>query len=439
MQLKLIIGGVYMKNQLPVAIIGGGPVALAAAAQLTIRNIPFILLEQGKSVGASVRQWGHIQMFSPWKYNIDSAAKELLLAEGWDTPAEEELPTGKQLFEQYLKPLSELNRLQPYIKTESRVIAIHRKGFDKMKTTGREKAPFEVVYKKNSVVNRLEASAIMDATGTWGSPNPVGASGDYADKETDFNAHIYYGIPDLKGVHSARYAGKTVAVVGSGHSAIHTVLLLHHLKLASPTTTIHWVLRKQTIEEAFGGGENDGFSARGELGTHVSQLVREGAVNVHTPFHIHALEREGKQLNLIGTDVSIKGMDEIIATTGARPDFSFLRELRFAADSSIECVPKLAELIDPNLHSCGTVRPHGEAELRQPEQHFYIIGAKSYGRAPTFLLATGYEQVRSIASYIAGDQKSALDVKLHLPETGVCSVSRPKTVLKAENSCCGPE
>ncbi|OBZ17610.1 NAD(P)-binding domain-containing protein [Bacillus sp. FJAT-26390] len=428
-----------MKNQLPVAIIGGGPIALAAAAQLTIRQIPFVLLEQGKSVGASVREWGHIQMFSPWEYNIDSAARELLLAEGWSAPAAEELPTGKQLFEHYLKPLSELARLQPHMKTESRVIAIHRKGFDKMKTSGREKAPFEVVYLHNSTVNRLEAAAIMDATGTWGTPNPVGVSGDYADREMDLHASIYYGIPDLKGAHSARYAGKTAAVVGSGHSAIHTVLLLHHLKLTNPTTEIHWILRKQTIEEAFGGGENDGFSARGELGMRASQLVREGAVNVHAPFHIHALEREGNQLNIVEADASIKGFDEIIAATGARPDFSFLRELRFEADSSIECVPKLAELIDPNIHSCGTVRPHGEAELRQPEQHFYIVGAKSYGRAPTFLLATGYEQVRSIAAYLAGDNNSALDVKLHLPETGVCSISKAKITLKAPNSCCGPE
>ncbi|MDQ8737173.1 NAD(P)-binding domain-containing protein [Paenibacillus sp. LHD-38] len=428
-----------MKNQLPVAIIGGGPVALAAAAQLTKRKIPFVLLEQGTSVGASVLEWGHIRMFSPWEFNIDSAASELLTETGWIAPPKEELPTGKQLFDQYLYPLSELSKLKTNIRTEARVVAIHRQGFDKMKTAGREKVPFEVVYESNNVVYRVEASAVIDATGTWKSPNPIGASGDYAAQEADYSSHIHYGIPDIKGAHAKRYTGKTVAVVGSGHSAIHAILLLHELKLQNPATTIHWVLRKQSIEDAFGGGELDGLPARGVLGSRAAKLVREGLVNVHTPFYIHGLEQEGEKLNLIGTGATINGVDEIIAATGARPNFSFIRELRYAADSSIECVPKLADLIDPNIHSCGTVRPHGEAELSQPEHRFYIVGAKSYGRAPTFLLATGYEQVRSVVAALAGDWDSAREVKLHLPETGVCSVSRPKTALKVTNSsCCGP-
>jgi hypothetical protein len=42
---------------------------------------------------------------------------------------------------------------------------------------------------------------------------------------------------------------------------------------------------------------------------------------------------------------------------------------------------------------------------------------KSYGRAPTFLMMTGYEQVRSVAAAIAGDMKAADDVRLVLPET----------------------
>lgn len=428
-----------MKNQLPVAIIGGGPVALAAAAQLAKREIPFVLLEQGTSVGSSVLEWGHIQMFSPWEFNMDSAAIELLTESGWNAPPKEELPTGKQLYDQYLHPLAELDRLKQHIKTESRVISIHRKGFDKMKTAGREQAPFEIVYEQNHVIHRIEASAVIDATGTWNTPNPIGASGDFAVQEIDYSSHIYYGIPDLKGALAKRYAGKTVAVVGSGHSAIHAILLLHELKLRNPETTIYWVLRKQTVEDVFGGGERDGLPARGELGTRAAALVKEGAVNVHTPFQIHALEKVGEQLNLNGAGSSIKGVDEIIAAAGARPNFSFIRELRYAADSSIECVPKLADLIDPNIHSCGTVRPHGEAELRQPEHNFYIVGSKSYGRAPTFLLATGYEQVRSVVAALAGDWGAAHDVKLHLPETGVCSVSRPSTAFKiSSSSCCGP-
>lgn len=106
--------------------------------------------------------------------------------------------------------------------------------------------------------------------------------------------------------------------------------------------------------------------------------------------------------------------------TGNRPDFSFHKELRYQVDAITEAVFAIASLIDPNLHSCGTVPAHGEKELRQHEQGFYIVGSKSYRRAPTFLMATGYEQVRSIVAYIAGDIEAALNVKLTLPETGVC-------------------
>ncbi|WP_236341157.1 hypothetical protein [Paenibacillus plantiphilus] len=237
-----------------------------------------------------------------------------------------------------------------------------------------------------------------------------------------------------------RYAGKNIVVVGSGHSAIQSLTLLNELKLEIPETTIHWVLRKQKVSDAFGGGENDGLPARGALGTRANQYVQQGNVLVHTPFLIDQLKKESDILSLHGTKLdkpySIDKIDEVIVATGARPDFSFLSELRYAADTAVESVPQLADLIDPNIHSCGTVRPHGEAELRQPEKDFYIVGSKSYGRAPTFLLATGYEQVRSVVAGLAGDFKAAREVQLHLPETGACSVSRPTEISDNSNSCC---
>ena len=117
-------------------------------------------------------------------------------------------------------------------------------------------------------------------------------------------------------------------------------------------------------------------------------------------------------------------VDRIIAATGQRPDLSLTRELRLDFDPWLESVKALGPLIDPNVHSCGSVPPHGHRELSHPEPGFYTIGIKSYGRAPTFLLLTGYEQVRSIAAAIAGDMAAADDVRLVLPETGVCS-TRP--------------
>ena len=129
-------------------------------------------------------------------------------------------------------------------------------------------------------------------------------------------------------------------------------------------------------------------------------------------------------------------VDRIIAATGQRPDLSLTRELRLGLDPWLESAKALGPLIDPNVHSCGSVPPHGHRELSHPEPGFYTVGIKSYGRAPTFLLLTGYEQVRSIAAAIAGDMAAADDVRLVLPETGVCS-SGPETMASASAGCCG--
>ncbi|MDF2962356.1 MAG: flavoprotein [Paenibacillus sp.] len=427
-----------MLQQLPVAIIGGGPVGMAAAAHLIKRKRAFILLERGPSVGASLMKWKHVRMFSSWEYNIDRAAEELLVSRGWTSPNKEILPTGGQMVREYLTPLYDLPEMQPYIITNSQVIAIQRYGIDKMKSAGRESFPFEITYKSLGVTHQVFASAVIDATGTYDTPNPAGAGGNPAAGEVMHASRIFYGIPEVTGEHRARYAGKTVAVIGSGHSAINTILELDRLKDEEPETEIIWLLRKKSVTETYGGGENDALPARGELGSRIGRLVEEGRVRFHSPFRIHTIENIGDKLQLSGMTngqtSTIGHIDEIVVNTGARPDFSFIRELRYEADSAIECVPSIAELIDPNIHSCGTVRPHGEAELRQPEKNFYIAGSKSYGRAPTFLMATGYEQVRSIVAALSGDWDEAKKVELNLPETGVCSI--PVTA-NSGSSCCG--
>ncbi len=413
-------------QQFPIVIIGGGPVGLAAAAQLAQRKLPFRLLEKGRTVGESLRQWAHVRMFSPWEYNIDRAAEALLVDVGWTSPDRTELPTGAEMVEQYLQPLAEHPLLGPNIVTDSRVVFVQRYGMDKMKTAGRATFPFEIGYERAGELHRLYASAIIDATGTWHSPNPAGAGGNPATGELALADRIAYGVPEVRSRDRQRYAGKRVAVIGSGHSAINSILELDRLKQAEPDTAIVWVLRRPTADSTFGGGEEDALPARGALGTQVRRLIQSGRVQVEAPFRLHTVEKSGERIRLIGLSghrtAVIGDVDELVVNTGARPDFSFLREVRVAADPALESVPALAELIDPNVHSCGTVRPHGEAELRQPEPQFYVVGAKSYGRAPTFLMATGYEQVRSIAAALAGDEEAARKVELHLPETGVCGV-----------------
>lgn len=428
---------------LPVVVIGAGPIGLAAAAHLSLAGEKFLVLEAGGRIGHHVLQWGHVRLFSPWQYNIDKAARALLDRSGWNAPAENQLPTGDELVEDYLMKLAAVPEIEPYIRLNARVSAISRKHQDKMKTANREHQPFVIyVETEDAEMERIEAKAVIDATGTWGQPNPLQADGIWTQSERSQQERIFYGIPDLHGKDRERFAGKQVAVIGGGHSAINTLLDLAALEDAGHQVKISWILRKPKIEDVYGGEADDALEARGELGARVHELVDSGRVEIFTPFRIEQVSRKDGKLSLMGDwqgkSHSIEAIDEIIVNTGSRPDFSFLKELRLKIDNATESIEALAPLIDPNVHSCGTVRPHGEKELRQPEQGFYIAGMKSYGRAPTFLMATGYEQVRSIVAYINGDIEASEKVELELPETGVCSsdVSKNGRQPIAIGGCC---
>jgi thioredoxin reductase len=425
-----------MSETKTVAIIGAGPVGLAAASHVLERGLRPIVLEAGENVGHAVREWSHVQLFSPWEYNIDRAAERLLSPTGWNSPDPQQYPTGAELVERYLEPLAEKTSLAQHIQTRSRVTGISRTGFDKLKSKGRETAPFEIRYQNGQGPKVVSANAIIDASGTWHSPNPAGANGLPAIGERQATARIAYGMPDVLGKERSRYAGKTVAVLGAGHSAIGTLIDLARLTEQSPETKAVWLLRGNDPAKAFGGGANDKLVARGELGAAFAALVAAGHIRLETGFGVSDIVAEGPRL-LLGSgmngDRRQVPVDELIVATGFRPDLDFVRELRIQLDNAVECPVALAPLIDPNEHSCGTVRPHGALELAQPEPGFYFAGMKSYGRAPTFLMLTGYEQVRSIAADIAGDHEAAARVELVLPETGVCS----RSAAPGASQCCG--
>ncbi|MDZ4771061.1 MAG: FAD-dependent oxidoreductase [Chloroflexota bacterium] len=423
-------------QKLPVVVIGAGPAGLAAAAHLLERGETPIVFEAGDRIGASVRAWGHVRMFSPWEFTVDSATVRHLTAHGWQMPPKDELPTGDALVERYMQPFADLPDVRDHIHLNARVVAVSRHNIDKMKDAGRDEAPFvlHVVY-ANGEEALIEARAVIDASGTWTQPNPLGSNGLPAVGEKRSAGHIFYGIPDVCGADRERYANRRVMVVGSGHSAINALLTLAELKGEFSQTEIAWAMRGKALQQVYGGGTSDQLSARGRLGTRIQALVDAGTIAILSPFRIRQIALGESSVDVIGeTPIGLETVqvDEIIATTGARPQLDILRELRLDLDSSLESTRALAPMIDPNLHSCGTVRPHGEAELRHPERDFYIVGMKSYGRAPTFLLATGYEQVRSVVAALAGDWEAARDVQLCLPETGVCS-----TDLDGDGgSCC---
>ncbi len=421
-------------SALPVVIIGAGPVGLAAAAHVLSRQLTPIVLEAGPSAGAGMRRWGHVRMFSPWRFNIDAASAVLLERHGWVRPDADAFPTGADVVEQYLEPLAGTPELASQLRCNSRVVAVTRLGHDLMEDAGRDEAPFLVRVTTTEGEYDISAQAVIDASGTIDTPGVLGASGLAARGERAAGDRIFYGIPDVLGAHRARYAGKRVLVVGSGHSALNALVDLATLADEDAATHVTWAIRRPSIGALLGGARNDQLEERGRLGQRVRGLLETRRLELIAGFRMDAVAQEPGGLVASAVGRQLPPVDEIIAATGFRPDWSILSELRLDLDPAVRSPRALAPLIDPNLHSCGTVRPHGAEELKHPDANVYAIGMKSYGRAPTFLLLTGYEQARSVVAAIAGDWEAARRVELVLPETGVCSADR--NVEAVAPSCC---
>jgi thioredoxin reductase len=418
-----------MTSTLPVAVIGAGPIGLAAAAHLLARGETPIVFEAGAKVGAAIREWGHVRLFSPWRYLVDRQSTALLESTGWSMADPEALPLGRELVEQYLEPLAAHPDIAPTLWLRTEVLAISRRAHDKLKDAERGEAPFVLrVRCPDGGEDDIEARAVIDASGTWRTPNPLGASGVGALGESAASGHVAYGIPDVLGAQRERYSDKRVLVVGSGHSAFNILL-----DLAEVTDSITWVVRRTNLDQLFGGEQNDALPARGALGARAHQLIDSGKVRL-VSMRIARVQSTDDGLLITGDGSETLGpVDEVIGATGFRPNLEVTRELRLGLDPATEAPTALAPLIDPNVHSCGTVPPHGAEELKHPETGFFTVGMKSYGRAPTFLTLTGYEQVRSVVAAIVGDWESARKVELVLPETGVCSTDS----TNGGSACCG--
>ncbi|TXS43077.1 FAD-dependent oxidoreductase [Streptomyces sp. OR43] len=408
--------------ELPVVVIGAGPAGLAAAAHLVGRAIEPLVLEAGPRAATAVRGWSHVRLFSTWGELTDPAAEKLLAPTGWTRPDADTYPTGGDWVEQYLQPLAGV--LGDKVRYGTTVTGVSRLGRDRIVDADRERQPFTLrITRADGTEERILARAVIDASGTWSTPSPIGADGLPALGEHAASARISYRVPDLKDpAVRARYAGKRTAVIGSGASAFTALAALADVATDAPGTHSVWILRRGISGSTFGGGSADQLPARGALGLAAKAAVDDGYADAVTGFRTEAVEPAADgRLVLVGEDGRrLDPVDEVIVLTGLRPDLSFLSELRLALDERLQAPVELAPLIDPNQHSCGTVYPHGHRELSHPEQGVYLVGMKSYGRAPTFLATTGYEQVRSVAAALAGDTEAADRVELTLPETGVC-------------------
>jgi hypothetical protein len=422
---------------LPVVVIGAGPVGLAAAAHLLDRGLEPLVLEAGAQVGANIGQWQHVRLFSPWCLALDPVCVRLLDQAGWTGPDPDALPTGADLLQTYLEPLAALPALASRIRLNTKVVAVARHNLDKVRSPGRTQLPFQVrIRDRNGRLQDLLARAVIDASGTWTQPNPLGASGLPALGEADADARIVSGLPDVLGRDRGRYAGRRTVVVGAGHSAATSLLALAELQQQAPRTEVVWAVRSASPRPLVGKGsaEADELPARGRLATDLAALVEDGRIDLVAGFRIHTVGPAGDRIRLVGDQLLdddlaaahllVVEADAVIAATGFRPDHAIARELRLDLEPALESPTALGPLIDPNVHTCGTVPAHGMAELAHPDGGYVVVGMKSYGRAPTFLLATGYGQVRSVVAALAGDQAGAARRDQGPPAAAMCAANR---------------
>lgn len=382
-----------------IAIIGAGPVGLEAALEAEERGYTFTIYERGE-ISEAVKQWGHVRMFSPFAMNVSERGLARLRGAGAALPAADALLTGAEFRARYLAPLA--RSLDSHLRPDTEVLAIGRsrrlKG-DLISDPARGAAPFRLLLRDEAGERVARADLVLDCSGTFGQSNSLGEGGIPAPGEAACADSIYYGIPDLTKSQRARVPGGRVLVVGAGHSAATTVR-----DLAGRQAGITWLIRRERrlpVEEV----PNDPLPERAQLAAEANRLVRENRVQLLTGATIESLCRGAGGIEVCWRNSQEESgtlqVDEIIAATGFRPDLALTRELQVQTCWATEgTYPLAASLLGEAGADCLTTPVFGAETLLHPEPGYFTLGMKSYGRAPNFLLRTGYEQVRSVFDWL---------------------------------------
>lgn len=378
----------------PILIIGAGPIGLAAAAKCAAMGADFLLVEAGDRPGHAVRQWAHVRLFSPWHECLDTTAAGLLSDQGWDPPDAGEFPTGAELVANYLDPLAAHPALRDRFRPGCRIAHYSRQGMSKQSGASRFDVPFAAMTDGGET---LLARAILDASGTWHLPRRLPRLGGPGEDR------VHYEIPDLADASVRRcLAGKRVLIVGSGHSGMTALLDLAATLPAEGTDRIIWIRRSRGRSRPTAIPP---VSARQALEARAEAATLDPRIRVVEQASIVALSEADGAVTAVGQDKAGNAVtvdaDVAFILTGFRPDHSIGAELWMSVDHRWEAPVGLAPLVDPDLHCCNSVPLHGVEELSHPEKDFFIVGSKSYGRAPNFLLTTGYAQLDSIMAYLA--------------------------------------
>jgi thioredoxin reductase len=394
------------------AIIGAGPIGLEAAAAAVELGLDVHVFERGE-VGDHLLAWGHVGMFTPWRMVTGPASARLLARNGGTLPDPETLPTGRELVEWLLQPLARTPELRERVHTHAQVLHVARRGALKGEWIGaaqRRDHPFRIIVRDAGGREQvLHAFAVIDASGTYGSPNWAGTGGIPARQESYLAPQMSYHCDDVLGLRRERHAGKRTLVVGGGLTAATTVLGLAQLAAEVPGTTAVWVTR--AAEPTLTGQvEHDPLPARARLVAEAQRLMRgedpaigwTGGAEVEG-FEYNSATHRYRVALTCGDAARIEEADQVIVNCGFGPDNGLYRELQVHECYGSRGPMALSAALLGAGGDCMAVPATGLDQLRNPEPDFYILGAKSYARYTTFLLERGFEQVAQVTAQLATD------------------------------------
>ncbi|HEV7239490.1 MAG TPA: FAD-dependent oxidoreductase [Thermoanaerobaculia bacterium] len=374
-----------------VLVIGAGPMGMAAAIGAADRGHDVTVLERGE-VGASLRTWGPTRFFSPLHMNVSARMRELL---GSEMPDGDDLLTGAEYADRVLVPLASREPLRGRVRVGCKVIAVGRRGLTRTDYAGhplRAERPFRVLCKDDET---FDAEVVLDASGGLTVPRPMGAGGLPARGESRLARRPIRTLGTLASLRD-ELRGRTVFVLGDGHSAANAITYLEELAREDSSTRVVWAVRsanRRPCEEV----SNDPLPER------ASVVARANAL-AEAPPHFLRVERRAMIESVAQHNghavVALSGnriveVDHIAAFTGYRPDGSFLSELAVELSPVTEGGARLYRAVS-NVTDCLMVPAVKRDDLQSGEPGFFFVGSRAYGRANSFLLKTGLMQLETI-------------------------------------------
>jgi len=404
---------VAIRNAPRLVIVGAGPIGLEAAVQAVAAGFDVKVLEAGNAVADHVRQWGHVRLFTPFGMNHSRAGQDAVLAGDLvtDLPAPDAILSGAEFVERYIEPLAASPLLSGRVRTGRRVVAIARHGLLKMESSGeqRRRSPFVLLIEKPGGTERImEADAVIDATGVYGRPNYFGPGGMPAIGERAAAAAIRYGLPDIAGRDRELFLGKRAVLIGAGYSAATSALALRSLVEEDERTSFVWLTRVNR-DKPVRTIPHDGLAGRRELASRANEICRQDHDRMrHIPgAWVDRVDRRGDSQVVIsvhsarGNRERIAG-DVVVANVGFAPDESLYEHLQVQPCVETGAAANLTKHLRARAETQSFDSPLAAMDaLRHPEPDFFVIGAKSFGRDPTFLLQDGLAQVEQVIDELA--------------------------------------